>query len=45
MNFIREFSDERTAMSFARVHGGKVVIRYDWNSYANKMVKNYRVVF
>ena len=45
MMLIRIFQIESKANDFAKIHNGKIEIRYNWDSIKNKMIKEYVVKF
>lgn len=45
MTFIKIFSIESKANEFAKLHNGKVFIKYDWDSIKNFMIKLYVVKY
>jgi hypothetical protein len=45
MRMIRVFATETQALNFAeRVHG-KITVQYDWDSFRNRIVKEFIVKF
>lgn len=41
--FIRHFQLESAAITFAKAVSGFVVAKYDWDNFANKMIKYWVV--
>jgi hypothetical protein len=45
MTLIKVFDSERKAVNFAADRKGKISVRYDWDSFRNKMVKEFIVKY
>lgn len=43
--FIKEFTEFNVAKSFAATVNAEVVTHYDWDSFMNRIVRTYRVVY
>ena len=45
MTLIKFFSNELKANEFAKLNRGKVIIKYDWDSSKNRMIKIFIVKY
>lgn len=43
--FMKVFTTEAKAVTYAREQGGKVVVRYEWDDMRHALVKTYIVKF
>jgi hypothetical protein len=43
--FIKEFTDFEIADAFASTVNAEVITHYDWDSFMNRIIRTYRVVY
>lgn len=44
-NFIKIFNNEKEANIFAAIHNTQAVIYYDWDAFANRIIRQYVVKY